>query len=220
MFTVWTAHFESSYRAILQRCLSFWLHHSSWEGRVGIFRVNWSWEGRSVLLWVNTKTLGNKVNTNTINLLNKTGNWWQKLIHIVPVSVWDKFSPWLDNLIKTVSALFKRKFVVWFLSFFTLFIKILTDDVAYEILDKFRLSFTSLLDQSISNNNMRQRSEVWIFRWRFGQLLSNYILSEINLAWFHLFTNFWEVVVKNNHNIFTLFSWENLFQDLVTYIFG
>ena len=55
-----------------------------------------------VLLRVNSKTLGHKVNLDTIYMLNETRDRRHELLDDVPVHIWDQFTATLHHFVKAV----------------------------------------------------------------------------------------------------------------------
>ena len=110
-----------------------------------------------VLLRVNAKALGHEIYFNAFNVFNETSDWWEQLLHDVPINIWNKLATRLNHLIKGESLILKLRWICGdfrSFGFFLISFNLFADDVADEVAHKLRLRF-ALLNKSVSNNDMR-----------------------------------------------------------------
>ena len=159
MLTEWALNLELGQGPMLKRLLGFSLKQSNWQSVLVILVMLSGDSSRADLLWVNTQALGNKVHSDSIHLLDETCDWWQQLVDIVPVNVWHKSASRLHHFFKTEGCLLEREPSILVL---LIIVKILTDHISNEVLDKLSFGLASLLDQSVGNDDMRKTLEVTV----------------------------------------------------------
>ena len=214
LLTVWTVDSQFCNGAIFQASLRLSLKDGRWKVCISSLSIFTLIGMRMVLvlLGVNSKALGHEINLNAFNVLYETSDWWEQLLHDVPIDIWYKLATRLNDFVKGESLFLELRWICSDLRFALFFISLnlFADDVSDKVANKFRLGF-ALFDKSVSNNDVRQALEVGVVFRSPCQLLRNHIQRQVECHVLHLAANVGEVVVENHYNLLSLLAGKNFF---------
>lgn len=165
-----------------------------------------------VLLLVDAEALGDEVRLDTVNMLNQTSDWREKLLSDVPVVVDDESA----SLTLLLHVLFRA---VSHVAQAGLFVVVFNDGLAYDVwheaVDKLSVRLALLL-LAKRNLHVRQSLRVRVVFRASRQLLRNDELTQRDVAVLEVFTDLRQVLIEGQKNLVALLARKDLREDFLT----